>query len=123
MFLILDNTEEGKVIFNFSLDNKFVQRTFETKDNRDVVVFLDKLLSSLKLKLKDITHLGVVMGEGRFTASRLSATTVNTLAYSLKIPVVALSKNFDHTAALKLAKSATVGKYVMPIYSGEARIG
>ncbi len=123
MFLIIDNTEEDKVIFDFSLDNKFVQRIFATKDNRNILVILDKLLSGLKLKLKDITHLGVVVGAGRFTASRLAVTAVNTLAYSLKIPVVALPKNFDQTAALELAKSAVVGKYVVPIYSGEARIG
>ncbi|TSC84981.1 MAG: Uncharacterized protein G01um101413_365 [Parcubacteria group bacterium Gr01-1014_13] len=123
MFLIVDNTEEGKVIFDFSLDNKFIQRIFETKDNRDVLIFLDKLLSSLKLTRKDIKYLGVVVGAGRFTASRLAVTTVNTLAYSLKIPAVALPKNFDQTAALELAKSAVVGKYVIPTYSGEARIG
>lgn len=123
MFLIVDNTEEGKVTFSFSLDNKFAQRTFETKDNRDVLFFLEKLLSSLKLNLPDIKYLGVVVGVGRFTASRLAVTTVNTLAFSLKIPVVALSKDFDQTTALKLVKSATVGQYVIPVYSGEARIG
>jgi tRNA A37 threonylcarbamoyladenosine modification protein TsaB len=123
MFLIVDNTEEGKVIFSFSLDNKFAQRIFETKDNRDVLFFVEKLLSSLKLNLKDIKCLGVVVGAGRFTASRLSVTTVNTLAFSLKIPVVALPKNFDETTVLKSIKSAVAGKYVVPTYSGEARIG
>ncbi len=123
MFLIIDNTEEKKIIFSFLLNNKFVQRTYETKENKGVLVCLEKLLSSLKLTLKDIKYLGVVVGAGRFTASRLAVTTVNTLAFSLKIPVVALPKNFDQTDALKLAKSAVVGKYVMPAYSGEARIG
>lgn len=123
MFLIVDNTEEGKIIFSFLLNNKFVQRTYKTNDSKGVLFCLEKLLSGLKLVLKDIKHLGVVVGVGRFTASRLSVTAVNTLAYSLKIPVVALPKNFDQSAAFKLAKSATVGKYVIPTYSGEARIG
>jgi tRNA A37 threonylcarbamoyladenosine modification protein TsaB len=123
MFLIIDNTEDGKVVFYFSLDNKFAQRTFKTKDNRDVLVFLGKLLSGLKLSLEDIKYLGVVVGAGRFTSSRLAVTTVNTLAFSLKIPVVALPKNFDQTTALKSVKSAVAGKYVVPTYSGEARIG
>lgn len=123
MLLILDNTEEEKIIFSCLLNNKFVQRIFKTNTNKGVLVCLEKLLSGLGLKLKDIKYLGVVVGAGRFTASRLSVTAVNTLAYSLKIPVVALPKNFDHASALKLAKSAKVGRYVMPAYSGEARIG
>ena len=123
MFLIIDNTEEDKVILSFWLNNKFVQRTYVTNKNKDALVCLEKLLSNLKLTLKDMRYLGVVVGVGRFTASRLAVTAVNTLAYSLKIPVVALPKNFDQTAAFKLAKSATAGKYVTPAYSGEAHVG
>ena len=105
------------------MDNKFVQRIYKTNDSKGVLFCLEKLLSGLKLKLKDIKYLGVVVGEGRFTASRLGVTAVNALAFSLKIPVIALPKNFDQTVALKLAKSARAGKYVVPTYSGEARIG
>jgi len=123
MFLIIDNTEEDKVILSFWLNNKFVQRTYVTNKNKDALVCLEKLLSNLKLTLKDMRYLGVVVGVGRFTASRLAVTAVNTLAYSLKIPVVALPKNFDQTAAFKLAKSAMPGKYVTPAYSGEAHVG
>ncbi len=123
MFLIVDNTEEGKMVFSFWLNNKFAQRTYKANDAKGVLFCLEKLLVDLKLKLKDIKHLGVVVGEGRFTASRLAVTAFNALAYSLKIPVVALPKNFDSTTALKLAQSAVVGKYIVPAYSAEARIG
>ncbi|MEK7131281.1 MAG: hypothetical protein AAB797_00915 [Patescibacteria group bacterium] len=138
MFLIIDNTEEDKIVFSFWLNNKFVQRIFVLQrrvsmdatrrdfvksKNKGILVCLEKLLSTLKLGLKDIKHLGVVVGVGRFTASRLGVTAANTLAFSLKIPVVALPKNFDQAYALKLAQSAVVGKYIMPTYSGEARIG
>lgn len=119
MFLIIDNTDAEENLFSFWLDNKFVQRKYKGA----VLLCLEKLLSSLGLKLKDIECLGVVVGEGRFTATRLAVTAVNALAYSLKIPVVALPKNFDQTTALKLAKSARAGKYVVPTYSAEAHIG
>ncbi len=122
MFLIIDNSEEGKIIFSFWLNKKFVQRVCAATKNKGVLVCLEKLLANLKLTLKDLTCLGVVVGVGRFTASRLGVTAANTLAYSLKIPVVALLKNFNQTAALKLAKSAAAGKYVVPAYSAEARI-
>lgn len=123
MFLIVDNTEEAKIIFSFTLDNKFVQRIFKTNDSKGVLFCLEKLLTGLKMKLRDIKCLGVVVGEGRFTAIRLAVTAANALAYSLKIPVVALPKNFTQVVALKLAKSARVGKYVVPIYSAEAHVG
>lgn len=123
MFLIIDNTEEGKITFSFSLNNKFTQRTYKVNDSKGVLFCLEKLLADLKLKLKDIKYLGVVVGEGRFTASRLAVTAFNALAYSLKIPVVALPKNFDPTASFKLAKSAVAGKYIVPAYSAEAHIG
>lgn len=123
MFLIVDNTEEDAITFSFWLNNKFAQRIFVTTKNKGVLICLEKLLSTLKLDLKDIKYLGVVVGVGRFTASRLGVTAVNTLAFSLKIPVVALPKNFDPAHALKLAKSAAAGKYVVPTYSAEARIG
>lgn len=123
MFLIIDNSEEGKVTLSFLLDKKFVQRNYATNKNNGILVCLEKALSVLKLKLKDITHLGVVVGEGRFTPARLAVTAANTLAYSLKIPVVALPKNFDQASALKLANTATAGKYIVPTYSAEARIG
>ncbi len=138
MFLIVDNTEEDAITFSFWLNNKFAQRIFVLQrrvsmdvtrhdfvksKNKGVLICLEKLLSTLKLDLKDIKYLGVVVGVGRFTASRLGVTAVNTLAFSLKIPVVALPKNFDPAHALKLAKSAAAGKYVVPTYSAEARIG
>lgn len=123
MFLIVDNTDEDAIVFSFWLNNKFVQRTFQTTKNLGVLVCLEKLLSVLKLELKDIKYLGVVVGVGRFTASRLGVTAVNTLAFALKIPVVALPKNFNPDEALKQAKSALVGKYVVPTYSAEARVG
>ena len=123
MFVAVDNTEEGKLIFFVWLNNKFVQRIYQTNKNKGLLVCLEKLLASLKMTLKDLRCLGVVVGAGRFTASRLAATAVNTLAYSLKIPGLALPKNFDPTTALQSAKSAVAGKYVVPVYSGEARIG
>lgn len=123
MFLIVDNTEDAKVTFSFWLDNKLIQRTLDTSRDKHLLVCLKKTLSSLKLKLEDIKRLGVVVGAGKFTSSRLGVTAVNALAFSLRLPIVALPKDFDPAAALKLAESAVVGKYVLPAYSGEARIG
>ena len=52
MFLIIDNTEKDNVIFSFWVDNKLVQETHS--QNEGLLVCVEKLLSSLDLKLKDI---------------------------------------------------------------------
>ncbi|HSR89173.1 MAG TPA: hypothetical protein VLK22_02105 [Candidatus Udaeobacter sp.] len=122
MFFILDNTDEEKMTLYFSLNNKLIQHSYPTTKNQNIAVCLEKSLAKLKLGLKDLKYLGVVVGEGRFTASRLAVTAINTLAYSLKVPAVALPKNFDQALAIKLAKKAAVGKYLVPQYSGEARV-
>ncbi len=123
MRLIIDNTEEEKIIFYFSLDNKFAQREYKKNKNNGVLFCVDKLLSSLGLSLKNIEWLGVVVGVGRFTGVRLAVTLANTLAYSLRIPVVALPKNFDKSSVFKKSGKAKVGTYIAPTYSAEARIG
>ena len=123
MFLVIDNTENEKVIFYSLTDNKSVQKSFTTNKNIDLLVCLEKFLSGLKSGLKDIKYLGVVVGEGRFTATRLAVTAANSLAYSLKIPIVAVPKNFDQAVVFKLAKAAVAGEYIIPTYSGEARVG
>ena len=123
MFIIVDNTENDKILFSFWLNKKLVQRDYVTKNHKNIPVCLEKLLAGLKMTLSDITCLGVVVGAGKFTATRIATTTANTLAFALKIPVVALLKNFDEQTAVNLFKTAKAGQYVTPVYSGEPRLG
>lgn len=125
MFLIIDNSEENKVVF-LSLNKKFVQRIFKFGRNVNLSVCLEKFLASLKMSLKDIRGIGVVVGAGKFTATRLAVTFANTLAWALKIPVIGLPANWRDQSVDVLSKKirqTKVGKYVMASYSGEARIG
>jgi len=126
MLLIVDNTEDDKTILYFWLNKKFVQQVFKkipaSRNNDNLLVYLDKFLSKLKITIKDIKCLGVVVGSGRFTSTRLAVTMANTLAYGLQIPVIKLLKSFDQNLALETAKQAVVGQYIMPEYSAEAHI-
>ncbi len=122
MFLVFNNHEEDKLAISAWVDNKFVQRNYIVKKNNDFLLCLEKFLSSQKFTLKDLTGLGVVMGVGRFTATRLLVTMANTLAYSLKIPILKLDNNFDMQTALKQIKQAKTGEYILPIYSSEPHI-
>jgi tRNA threonylcarbamoyladenosine biosynthesis protein TsaB len=69
-----------------------------------------------------ISGIVVFQGPGSFTGLRIGMTVANTLAYSLKIPIVgAMGKEWlkDGKKALKSAKS---GAYVMPVYGAEPNI-
>ncbi len=122
MFLALNNYEEDKLSISAWMDNKLVQRNYVVKKNNDFLLCLEKFLSGKKTTLKDLTALGVVMGVGRFTATRLLVTMANTLAYSLKIPVLRLEHDFDMQSALAQVKNLKVGEYILPIYSSEPHI-
>lgn len=122
MFLVLNNYEEDKLSISAWMDNKLVQRNYFVKKNNDFLLCLEKFLSGKKTTLKDLTALGVVMGVGRFTATRLLVTMANTLAYSLKIRVLRLEHDFDMQSALAQVKNLKVGEYILPIYSSEPHI-
>lgn len=123
MFLIIDVSQENKIVFHYLLDKEFVQREFAADRKDSIIISLDKLLKGLGKKPADIKYLGVVVGSGGFTSTRLAVTVANALAYALKIPVVAAGKNWDAGEITERAKNTPAGRYVVPTYSGEAHIG
>lgn len=117
MLLIIDNTEDDQITFSIWLDKKFIQKVFTIQHNQDLLLYVDELLAGLQLSVQDIRCLGVVMGVGKFTGTRLAVTLANTLAYALQIPVISLAKDFDPEKALSAAGSAVAGTYITPVYS------
>lgn len=53
-----------------------------------LIPMIDKLLTKVKLKLKDIDGFCISIGPGSFTGLRIGVVTVKALAYSLKKPIV-----------------------------------
>ncbi len=51
---------------------------------------LDAFLSEYGVSCADLSHLLVVTGPGSFTASRISVTCVNTIAFTQHIPIIPL---------------------------------
>jgi len=60
--------------------------------NRDLsetlLVQIEKLLKSCKLKLSDLSRIAVNLGPGSYTGLRIGITTANFLAWSLGIQIV-----------------------------------
>jgi tRNA A37 threonylcarbamoyladenosine modification protein TsaB len=82
-----------------------------------LLVYVDETLSAWQVSVHDIRCLGVVMGAGKFTSTRLAVTFANTLAYALQIPVISLAKDFDREKAQAVADAAVAGTYITPVYS------
>jgi len=122
MYLIIDNSTDGKVTLHYTLNTKWVQRDFLFGLAGNALAAIDEILSAEKKTLSDLKGIGVVVGLGRFTSTRVAVTVANTLAYAMKIPVAGVTK-IDYQDFDSIIQQTPVGQYVSAKYSGEAHIG
>ncbi len=91
------------------------------------------LLDRIELLLKDagidktnLTAIIVYKGPGSFTGLRIGITVANTMAYSLRIPIVAASGNdelwYENSIQMLLHKAPQKNIAIMPHYGAEVRI-
>ena len=123
MYFFVDNTTTDKIVFFVSRDGKDWRRhSFVSENEGDLERSFEEVLKKEKIGYEDVAGLAVRVGEGRFTATRLAVTFVNTLALVLKVPVVA-AEGEDPENAVELIKKMPVGQYISARYSAEPRIG
>ena len=119
---MIDNTNDGEVIFFSVLDTKLVQGNFTTSKTDTLLLRLEQWLKKVNKNKLDIRGLGVVVGKGRFTTTRVATTTANALGFALNVPVVGLADS-DFDSFVDKIKQTSVGQYISAKYSGEAHIG
>lgn len=124
MYLFLDNSTENKIIFFVFDSSKRVYKfsCFGKKAQKGPLSFFEELIKNKKIILTKIKGIGVKIGAGRFTATRVAVTFGNTLGYFLKKPIIGL-ENFEVEDFLKKIKQTKKGIYLSAKYSGEANIG
>jgi len=122
MYILIDNTSDEDNIFFGILDTKVVQDSFVVDKAGSLLANLEKWLKKIGQTKTDIKGLGVVVGKGRFTTTRVAVTVANTLAFALGVPVVGLPSS-DLEVFIEKIKNTPVGQYVSAKYSGEAHIG
>jgi tRNA A37 threonylcarbamoyladenosine modification protein TsaB len=120
MYILIDNSQDKKIVFHFYLNTIWSQREF-TDTNRDLLVHLVEFLSQEKKQLSDLRGLAVVVGRGKFTATRVATTMANTLSYVFKIPVLAVNGWYEKLVDDIMA--VPVGAYISARYSAPANIG
>ena len=124
MFLVIDNTEEEKIIFQLLSQKTYTRSAFSVgKKNNNHAALLDRFLKKADVSVKKIKGIGVVVGAEGFTSARLVVTFANALAFALGVPVLAVAKHADKQDVLRSFNQAHAGMYVSAVYSAEARVG
>lgn len=89
---------------------------------KQLLAKLDLFLESNKVAFSELNGLLVYEGPGSFTGLRIGLTVINTMAYSLTIPVVgAQGDAWIETALGSLARGEN-DEIVLPFYGAEACI-
>ncbi len=83
---------------------------------------IEKLLKKNKFKFDDLEGVVGFKGPGSFTGLRIGLTVANTLAYGLRIPVVADDAQDWIQDGVKRLKKGENDKVALPEYGREARI-
>lgn len=88
MILIISTVSRNEIELGL-FDQELELFKYETDDqSRDLLIKINELLSAKKIILNDIKSILVNRGPGSFTGVRVGITMVNTLAWSLDIPLI-----------------------------------
>ncbi|MBI5221846.1 MAG: hypothetical protein HY979_03505 [Candidatus Magasanikbacteria bacterium] len=120
MYLVIDNSGDNQVLVYAYLNTKWVQAEMDL-NKKSLLAALVEYTDSIGQQVPDIKGIAVVVGLGKFTATRVAVTVANALALALSIPVLAVDKfseNLDEQLAV-----APKGVYISARYSAPAHIG
>lgn len=120
MYLLIDNSPNDKIILHYCLNTDWVQREYD-RDEKSLLEVVELLFVSENKKMSDLRGLAVVVGKGKFTATRIATTTINALSFALKIPVLAVAEWYPDI--IKDIQVSPIGQYVSAQYSAPANIG
>ena len=124
MYLIINTSADNCQLFGYrGFDLVFQKRWQDNHDlARNLLRIIDEQLNSNQLRLKDIDGLGIYLGPGSFTGLRIGATTFNTLATELNIPIVGANGDDWMKLVLDKLNSHKNDYHIMPFYGSEANI-
>lgn len=120
MYLFIDNSDDEKIVLKLLMNNIWVQADFLVNEY-PLLVAVDRFLVEQNVVLLSIKGLAVLVGKGRFTATRIAVTVANALALALAVPVVGV-KVFIENMSSQIGQTP-IGRLVSAEYSGLANIG
>ncbi|MFH1291869.1 MAG: hypothetical protein ABIH87_01595 [bacterium] len=123
MHLLINLSEKDKiqlVLFNKSDFNQ----TSYSGQNRDLLASIDSFLKKQNFEIKNLNGIMAVVGAGGFTSTRIAVVVGNTLAYTLKIPILAIQENQIKKIQELIPDllQQPIGQYISATYSGMPNI-
>jgi len=88
----------------------------------DIIPKIEQMLIRNNATFEDLKGLIIFTGEGSFTGLRIGTTVLNTLSYSLNIPIVGSTGSDWLEKGLKDIVDKKTGQYILPKYSSEPNI-
>jgi len=89
---------------------------------RDMHAFLRDKLAEHSQELRDIRGIGAYQGPGSFTGLRIGLVVLNTIADTLKVPIVgAVGRDWEQSARARL-ENGDNDMIILPVYGAEATV-
>ncbi len=132
MILFINTSKADRLDVFLIKDNKIFDKIDLVGDHKvseNLLNLIGKLLKKNKIKFEQLKGIITVTGPGPFTSLRIAVAVANTLAYSLKIPVVAIEmkqKRLTNNQAIKLGLEKLIQaeplQYIKPFYNKKPNI-
>ena len=126
MYLIINTAKQNEILTAVYNGHKIFQERLKVEfhESEKLLPMVDKVLKKSKVNLKDLKKILVIAGPGSFTSLRIGIAVANTLAFSLKIPVVSFKTDeFKGVKDLiKKAEKQRGGERAVPFYGQEPNI-
>lgn len=123
MFLLIDPSADNTI--KLSLFSRKSRENFSQKGkSKDLLIYLEKFLQENDLNKNNIEGIAVVVGEGRFTGTRIATVIANVFGYlqDIKLITVSPKKSKNKNEMLDLFQQAQPNKYISATYSGQPNI-
>lgn len=94
MYTLYIDTHSDKIVIILYKEKKlYIKKELESNFNHSVTMMntLIEVLEEAKIDIEEINEILVVNGPGSFTGVRIGVTIAKTLAYTLQIPIKAMS--------------------------------
>ncbi|PJA45467.1 hypothetical protein CO174_03105 [Candidatus Uhrbacteria bacterium CG_4_9_14_3_um_filter_50_9] len=120
MHLFISSQDIRELTLGLIQEGTFIHLSNHTVSPEEHLSVLDEQLTQWGCDLDQLEGLYVVTGPGSFTASRVSLTILNTIAFTKQIPVFALENPERLSPEVLLTTSQKKGlksqSFVLPIY-------
>jgi hypothetical protein len=120
MYLFISSQDIKKLTIGLVQNGVLEQMQHFVSSPEQHLYFLDKQLRDWGVAIRDVVGIYVVTGPGSFTASRVSITIANTIAFARGIPVFVLTNPdrlpFDELLLQAIKKGVKPCVFAVPFY-------